>query len=419
MKRLLLLLAAVLLLLTGCSNPEKTYADAQALMSEGKYAEAAKKFNALETYEDAFLWADYCEGSALCESGDYDGGMAELEELVPYLPVEAQIAYYTVREKESKISGDDWKQMQAVAAEYTALNGHADSAARADALNERATAILDSGYDAAAALLAAGDLPGAYRGFIALEGHRDSAEQISTILAADPDTPFRAAQVGEYVTFGRYWHTNKDNPMEPIEWRVIAREDDRLLLISRYIIASQQFNRKLDHLKWEKSSLRTWLNYTFMNEAFTAEQREKILLTDLPPAGNPETEATPSQPSQDKVFLLSIDEYQRYFKDAGLDGSAKATVYARLGGLKAEGVTGYYSWWLRSPGMFSSNAAYVQPSGYIKYNGKGLNYELGVRPAMWISLPESSSLIILSQNGQENPIIPIAKNGKGVYNDRR
>lgn len=321
----------------------------------------------------------------MCESGDYDSGMAELEELVSYLPVEAQIAYYTVREQESKISGDDWKQMQAVASEYTTLNGHADSAARAAALNERAAAILDSGYDAAAALLAAGDLPGAYRSFVALEGHRDSAEQISAILAADPDTPFRAAKVGEYVTFGRYWHTNKDNPMEPVEWRVLAREDDRLLLISRYILASQQFNRKLDHLKWEKSSLRTWLNYTFINEAFTAEEKAMILLTDVPPAGNPETEATPSQPTQEKIFLLSIDEFQLYIKDARRDPSAKATVYARLGGLPSS-ATQHYPWWLRSPGRFSSDAAYVEPSGAIAYDGKGLNYELGVRPAMWISL---------------------------------
>ena len=85
------------------------------------------------------------------------------------------------------------------------------------------------------------------------------------------------------------------------------------------------------------------------------------------------------------MFLLSIDEYQRYFRDAGLDGSAEATVYACLGGLKSGG-TNYYPWWLRSPGEFSSLAACVQSSGYVEYDGKGLNYKQGVRPALWLSL---------------------------------
>jgi len=294
MKRIALLLIALtmLALLTGCADPAAEYGAATALLEAGQYAEAAAQFKSLKDYEDASMMRAYCEACAMCEAGNYNDGIAELLLIFDFRDSRQRVGYYRLREEESLLAEDDWSQMRAVAFRYEGLEGFLDTADRAASLRARADAVLDSGYDAASALLAEGRIPEAYRAFAALDGHRDSAEQLSAIRQRHPLAQFQAAEAGEVVLFGQYWHTNKDNPMEPIEWLVLAKEDGRVLLISRYILAAQQFNRKLDNLKWDKSSLRTWLNYTFINEAFTAREREMILPTDLAPAGNPETGAS-------------------------------------------------------------------------------------------------------------------------------
>lgn len=389
MKRIALLLIALtmLALLTGCADPAAEYNAATALLEAGQYAEAAAKFKALKDYEDASMMRTYCEACVMCESGDYTGGIVAFQLMFDFRDSRQRVGYYRLREEESLLAEDDWPQMRAVATRYDSLEGFQDAADRAASLRARADVVLDSGYDAASALLAEGRIPEAYRAFAALDGHKDSAEQLSAIRQRHPLAQFQAAEAGDIVILGQYWHTNKDNPMEPIEWLVLAREDGRVLLISRYILAARQFNLKLDNLKWDKSALRTWLNYTFINEAFTAREREMILPTDLAPAGNPETGATPGQTTQDKVFLLSIEEFHRYFTDAHRSASAEATVYASLGGLPASG-SRHDPWWLRAPGRYATDAAYVDTDGSVVYDGQGLNYKLGVRPAMWIAVGE-------------------------------
>lgn len=106
MKRLfaILLLVVVLFSFSSCGGPEGTYKSAQSLLSQGKYQEAAEKFESLGGYEDATTLTLYCKAIALAESGDYANGIAGLESLGDYKDCAMRITYYTGRYYEDLVN---------------------------------------------------------------------------------------------------------------------------------------------------------------------------------------------------------------------------------------------------------------------------------------------------------------------------
>ena len=152
---------------------------------------------------------------------------------------------------------------------------------------------------------------------------------------------------------------------------------------------------------WETCSLRSELNGTFLNEAFTAEEQAAILMTEVDNRssqgfGGWETDG--GNNTQDKVFLLSIAEAKQYFGvDDGIENTAariSATVYAnQRGGSKAakgakvttaEGEKAVW-WWLRSPGATQSSAANVMYDGSLGSFEANLKQGV-VRPVIWLDL---------------------------------
>lgn len=54
---------------------------------------------------------------------------------------------------------------------------------------------------------------------------------------AEMKKTFKEANVGEYVTFGHYEQDNDEsNGKEDIEWLVLEKEDDKVLVISKYVL---------------------------------------------------------------------------------------------------------------------------------------------------------------------------------------
>ena len=94
----------------------------------------------------------------------------------------------------------------------------------------------------------------------------------ATALAAKQDT---------YVTFGHYPQTAEGNDSTAIEWVVLQKEGNKALLISRYGLDAQPYNAEYTDATWETCTLRTWLNSTFLNKAFTAEEQKAILTTSV------------------------------------------------------------------------------------------------------------------------------------------
>ena len=191
-------------------------------------------------------------------------------------------------------------------------------------------------------------------------------------------------QVGDIITFGQYEQDNlADNGLEPIEWQVLAIEKRSALLISRYALDSLAYNQKYVYTTWNRSALRNWLNEIFYKNAFNeAEQACISQVTNKNPS-NPYSRARGGFSTNDRIFLLSLDEAAADFANDELR-QCEATAFAKAKGAYVID-NGKSGWWLRSPGKDGHAAAAVLSDGYIT----GLGYPVTnphyvVRPAFWL-----------------------------------
>ena len=195
----------------------------------------------------------------------------------------------------------------------------------------------------------------------------------------------------EVIILGSYYGgdyvTNKD-AREPIEWMVLAKEGNKALLISKYAIDCKRYNEKNASITWESSTIRKWLNDEFINTAFNSSEQDKIQLSLVQNPDNAEYGAKGGNDTQDKIFLLSIDEVRKYFNNDRAR-MCKPTGYAIFQGAyeELEYEVGYGIWWLRSPGVQQNRVACVTCGGLIGARGSYAQCDgYGVRPAMWIEI---------------------------------
>lgn len=119
--------------------------------------------------------------------------------------------------------------------------------------------ITETKYQQANNLNAAARYDEAYAIYMALTGYKD----VDKLLAEDDNMIAAAAArdakfaVGNYVTFGTYPQTKAGNDATPIEWLVLARDGDKALLISRYALDAQPYNKDYTSVTWETCTLRT------------------------------------------------------------------------------------------------------------------------------------------------------------------
>ena len=209
----------------------------------------------------------------------------------------------------------------------------------------------------------------------------------NTAQAADDAVPqeLRGVSVGDHVFFGAYEQDNDaSNGKEPIEWRVLDVEDGKALLISEYALDAKCYNDTFGDTNWETCTLRQWLNSDFLNAAFSAQEQASIPVTAIA-ADHREYYADPGNDTQDRIFLLTIDEVSKYFSSDD-DRQCTPTAYAL-----ANGATGNISndkcyWWLRSPGESQDYATYVIYDGSIYNLGFFADLAESVRPAMWVNI---------------------------------
>ena len=197
---------------------------------------------------------------------------------------------------------------------------------------------------------------------------------------------FETASVGDVVLFGSYEQDNNtSNGKEDIEWLVLAKEDNRILLISRYALDCQQYNTSRTSVTWETCSLRKWMNNTFLSTAFNAGEKMMIPSVTVSADKNPSYSTSPGNSTTDQVFLLSITEANKYFSsDSARQCQGTAYCYAQ-GAYKAS--NGNCWWWLRSPGNYSNHAAYVYVVGSVSAYGYSVDLDDdAVRPALWVNL---------------------------------
>lgn len=198
----------------------------------------------------------------------------------------------------------------------------------------------------------------------------------------------KCLQIGDVVELGRYAY-GANGEVAPIEWQVLAKEEGRILLISKYCIEWWPIHGR-SVVTWGNSDARSRLK-VFFEEAFTAEEaacvlESKILTTEACCYDDGEDFVFPEDTGEetaDHLFLLSLWEAQQYFKNDAARRTA-ATPYACSRGAYVNESWRATCWWLRNRGYNLSYISDVLPDGYICGTGD-LAFELGgIRPAMWV-----------------------------------
>lgn len=181
---------------------------------------------------------------------------------------------------------------------------------------------------------------------------------------------------GDVLTLGEY------NGL-PIEWSVLDIKDGKALIITTNAIdRGFAYNEVEEDITWELCSLRIWLNNSFYNSSFSDNERERIITTIISADDNQWFGTSAGNITTDNVFLLSINEVNRYFST----NESRSCDYQNQD----------CWWWLRSPGAGQNKAAIVSYDGLINEGGNIVSFGTdgpwtslgGVRPAMWISLEE-------------------------------
>ena len=199
----------------------------------------------------------------------------------------------------------------------------------------------------------------------------------------------RTAMPGEILTLGRY---DQGNGCAPIVWQVLNRKQNRLLLVSKYGLDCMPYHERLEFVRWEDCSLRTWLNEIFLETAFCAEERGLIAASGVSSSGvssgvsfsGVSSGVSSERTASDLLFLLSIQEVKRYFPTAN-DRQCLPSPYAGSRGTGTDPVSGSCWWWLRSREASSFFAPCITPGGTLYQPGSNVNFNgCAVRPALWI-----------------------------------
>ena len=185
---------------------------------------------------------------------------------------------------------------------------------------------------------------------------------------------------GYRFAFGRFEQdTFTCNGPDPIIWRVLDTDEatGNVLVMSEYGLHTMQYNHRGVHTEWKDSDVRNWLNGDFFASAFTEEEIDKIVRTEV-------------SGSDDAVFMLSANEIRKYLREPYL---CFASVWARehnKPGAYVNDKTLASSWLVRMDAT-DKLIDFVGGGGslYVPSEGsKGKNYltteDNVVRPVMWI-----------------------------------
>ena len=158
--------------------------------------------------------------------------------------------------------------------------------------------------------------------------------------------PYLAAELNSVVQFAGY------------DWYVIAKETDGVTLLMKDNLMNKAYNDSFTDVTWETCSLRSYLNGEFYNN-LTDPYKANIIKTHNSNPNNGSTSG--GNATDDYIYLLSIDEAKELSDTIRDNGNW---------------------WWLRSPGDYSSGAAFVYADGDVYTWGSDVVSVYGVRPAL-------------------------------------
>ena len=365
---------ATTLLLTRVILPSRDYSKAEALLAAGDYDAAAEAFGALGDYSDAaerVQATHYAKAEALLAAGDYDAAAEAFGAAGNYSDAADRILAVRYTQAEMLLAAGDYDGAVEIFRDLS-LYVYEDAGER----------VLEARYAQAEALLSSGKYEEAAAAFENLKDYADSKQQVENCyLACYGEELYGLVQnrtVGDTLFFGKY-EQDRDfqNGSEDIEWIVLEVSEHRIVLISKYILDVEPFNKfttKSEEGKsWEGGcELRSWLN-GFLYQAF----EEGIV-------------SAVRKNEDEPISLLSIDEYETYAANVDLQTSPTAYAQARVRGYSGPKDTpNAESWWLRTEGTNEYWADLINENGESGSGNKEIYH--GVRPVLTIDLTFSAT----------------------------
>lgn len=230
---------------------------------------------------------------------------------------------------------------------------------------------------------------------------------------SQPTTDSEGNTVWDTIYFGNYWQkdtngdgiVNTEDDKQPIRWRVLSVNSDKILLIADQNLCKKQYNNNTEEnteVTWQTCSLRTWLNNTFLNEAFTKNEQKLIVDTELINndtighvtyiedenlgiTRDEELCGHGGNNTTDKIYLFSLDEIKN-----------PSYGFVRGTDVFSHELSG--QWWLRSPGYDNNNYDMINTAAYVDYtriddSGGNVNANLGVRPVLNLKLSADNAFL--------------------------
>ena len=425
---------------------EARYQAAMILKNEAKYSEAISAFTKIETYKDSKEQIKSCNdalGASYEKAGEYEkaydfyslSGNAEKISVTAYQvgvnkategnnkdaiswfvkageyePAKDRIigiaeSYYTTQDIASaedafsKVSeygiapqrlyeiGQYYelagKREEAVRA-YQEAGNYRDANDRKDKIQE---VLNEEDYVAAEAKMKSEDYSGALALFKKISGYRDADIRAADASRQAKLKPFRTK--GNTVTFGSYEQDDSSsNGKEPIKWIVLDVKEGKSLLLSYYALEAKAYHSRYTEVTWSTCALRSWLNDTFYNDAFSSIEHDAILVTTV---DNSTKKGKSGPTTNDRVYLLSYKEAFEVYFTGDNERVCSCTKHAQSRVEAADGVPGV--WWLRTCTDSGRGAFTVWYDGHSSasdcnggYRNSGSVDKTGVRPVLWIDL---------------------------------
>lgn len=185
-------------------------------------------------------------------------------------------------------------------------------------------------------------------------------------------------KAGDIVKFGRF-------DGESMEWIVLDSDNDSVLVISKEGLELRQYHEKVmtRSVTWEKSTIRKYLNFEFINNHFELTEQARIMEKDVLNEDNHKYGTRGGENTRDKIFLLSIDEARKLFAN---DESRNCRCSRYINSQYSDTLN-LCDWWLRSPGDGKREVAYVNKEGYIEIFGCYAQCSvIAIRPALWLRI---------------------------------
>ena len=167
--------------------------------------------------------------------------------------------------------------------------------------------------------------------------------------------------VGNIVTFGNY----KGNDLV---WKVLVKDGRRFMLLSQNNVAVHSFHTERVEVDLNSCELRKWLNRDFLNEAFSLQERMRIILHRNENGVDYRWDTANGPDTNDKIYIFNYKELEEYLPE------------------KSDRAIGEW-WWLRGHGCSNLNQQAVYEDGTVYEEGiSSFSVGVGVRPVIWVQL---------------------------------